>query len=339
MQRYHCTNCASEVFFQNDHCLSCGKSLGFDPTSLEVLAFDLMESGLFTPLPWNSGRLFRRCENGHGHAVCNWMIPAEEQNLFCISCRLNEIVPDLTKPENVERWRKIELAKRRCIYSLLRFRLPLDGLNNDPGPLRFQFLSDAPGATTITTGHQKGCITMNVLEADELERERLRVQLHEPYRTLVGHFRHELGHFYWERVIKSSPALQTFRDLFGDEREDYASAMRDYYQQGPAKDWQLFHITAYASAHPWEDWAETWAHYFHIVHTKSIADSYGLMTESAESPRSEDGFADLCEQWIKLSCAFNAVNRGMGLNDVYPFFLTRPVVEKLRFVNQVVGNA
>ena len=240
-------------------------------------------------------------------------------------------------------------AKRRVIYTILRLKLPVDGVPAEQRPaLRFKFVGDAPGQPPPLTGHDNGLITVHIAEADDVERERRRVNLHEPYRTLLGHFRHETAHYYWDRLIANSKWLQRFRQLFGDETSDYGTALKTYYAQGPAADWQNRFVSAYASAHPWEDWAETWAHYLHIIDMVETAGSFGLVLNpnhpAAESMSADtrpveniqSDFDTILKNWFPLTHAVNSLNRGMGLPDIYPFAISSPAIEKLRFVHEVV---
>jgi hypothetical protein len=219
--------------------------------------------------------------------------------------------------------------------------------------LVFEFRADLdpPGSGPVMTGHVHGLITIDLAEADDAERERRRRHMHEPYRTALGHFRHEVGHYYWERLVQGSDLIGAFRGRFGDERQDYDQALERYYQQGPPADWQDMFVSAYARAHPWEDWAETWAHYLHITDTLETAEGCGL----ALSPQSSNGpapklefaatgcrpelFDRMIEQWFPLAYVLNNLNRGMGLPDGYPFVLSKPAIEKLRLVHEVVARA
>jgi hypothetical protein len=219
--------------------------------------------------------------------------------------------------------------------------------------LAFDFLADpdALGAPAVLTGHNNGVITLNIAEADDAERERRRLQLGEPYRTLLGHFRHEVGHYYWDLLINGSPRLEAFRELFGDDRTDYAASLKAHYQQGPRADWQQQFISEYASAHPWEDWAETWAHYLHMTDALETAAACGLSLRprSANEPElkaeevtrraSSASFDDLIGNWFPLTYVLNNLNRGLGLPDGYPFVLSDPAIEKLRFVHQAVAGS
>jgi hypothetical protein len=191
-------------------------------------------------------------------------------------------------------------------------------------------------------------ITLNIAEADDAVREKRRFELGEPYRTLLGHFRHEIGHYYWDRLIKNSARIDGFRILFGDEREDYGKALERHYRQGAPADWQNRFVSAYASAHAWEDWAETWAHYLHMADTLETAIGCGLSLQprrqdepaltpdiSTSAPRSAP-FDALIERWAPLAYVLNNLNRGLGMPDAYPFVLPPVAIEKLRFVHETI---
>jgi hypothetical protein len=350
MKTFYCDHCGSLVFFENVQCMTCGHALGFLPEVLDLSALVATPENSWRALAAEAAeKNFRSCENGQTHQICNWLVSVEEKDPFCVACRLNHTIPDLTIVGNRERWFKMEKAKRRLIYTLLSLKLPLHGqpAENRP-PLSFNFLADIPGGPSILTGHENGLITLNIAEADDAERERRRVNLHEPYRTLLGHFRHEVAHYYWDQLIANTPRQPRFRELFGDETQDYATALQNYYQQGSPADWQNRTVSAYASSHPWEDWAETWAHYLHIVDTIETAASFGMslhpkhpaakmMTADPKKVAATDaGFERMLENWLPLTYALNSLNRGMGLPDLYPFVLSAPVVEKLRFIHATV---
>jgi hypothetical protein len=215
----------------------------------------------------------------------------------------------------------------------------------------FEFMADIslPGAEPVLTGHNDGVITLNVAEADDSERERRRTQLHEPYRTLLGHFRHEIGHYYWDRLVADSGDLNGFRNLFGDERQDYGEALKRHYSNGAPADWQQRFVSTYASSHPWEDWAETWAHYLHMTDSLETAAVCGLSLKPRRSDEPSlktanmnapgDSFAKMVDAWFPLTYVLNNLNRGLGLADGYPFVLSTPALEKLRFVHGVVEAA
>ncbi|MBE2287049.1 MAG: putative zinc-binding metallopeptidase [Prosthecobacter sp.] len=270
MIHFRCT-CGNALFFENTACLQCGAAVGYDPGGNEMRP---------------QGGAWALCRNGTDFVACNWLVPAGDP-AFCAACRLNRTVPDLTVPEALQQWRRMEAAKRRVIYSLLRLGIaPVDQREDESG-LLFDFLAPVDGQPVIT-GHKEGVITLNILEADDVYRERERHALGEPYRTLVGHFRHELGHYYWDRFLggrdEGDPLLAEFRTLFGDEREDYAAALERHYSGGPPAPASATHISSYAAAHPWEDWAETWAQYLHVLDGVETAQSFGWASENIPLP-------------------------------------------------------
>jgi hypothetical protein len=221
--------------------------------------------------PRLDGQLFRRCSNYARQGACNWTVPAVEDYAYCQACRLNQVVPDLSREGHRDYWRKIEAAKRRLVYTLNELNLPVFSKLHDPERgLAFAFLSDAKpsqefsdalsGQSRVLTGHDRGRITINIAEADDVAREKMRRSMGERYRTLLGHFRHEIGHYYWLLLVHGYADETAFRALFGDERENYTNALERHYSEGPAPDWHERFISPYASAHPWEDWAESFAH-------------------------------------------------------------------------------
>jgi hypothetical protein len=262
------------------------------------------------------------------------------------------MVPDLSLPMNLRRWRQIEQAKRRLFYTLLRLQLPLTSRANDDKGLAWDFLADSQigqASTQVMTGHFDGVITINIAEADDDERERRRVALHEPYRTLLGHFRHEVGHYYWIMLVERNPrpsVMDRFRVTFGDERNDYRTALNNHYLNGAPSEWQETWVSSYASSHPWEDWAETWAHYLHMVDTLETASAFGLRLRSRTLDASLETAIDfdphvasldrLIAGWLPLTFAANSLNRSMGQKDMYPFVLTPVVVSKLAFVHEMI---
>jgi hypothetical protein len=258
------------------------------------------------------------------------------------------VIPDLSVTGNKEAWYRMETAKRRLVYTLLSLGLPVEPKRMEgDGGMIFDFLADVPGAGPALTGHDDGVITINLAEADDAQREQRRTQLHEPYRTLLGHFRHEIGHYYWDRLIDGSGGLDAFREVFGDERADYGGSLRKHYANGARADWQDFFISAYASSHPWEDWAESWAHYLHMLDALETAGACGL---SLKPPRSDEpsmkvpskvagSFDRMIGDWFSLTYVLNNLNRSLGLADGYPFVLSPAAVDKLRFVHETVERA
>lgn len=342
MRVFHCDGCQQTVFFENTACVNCEHVLAYLPEIGGMAALEPVEDGLWRSLaPASKKAVVRLCENySSAQSVCNWAIPTEDPDPLCRSCRLTHVLPALDVRGNLEAWRKLEEAKRRLIFTLLDLELPLDGLS-------YRFLSDDGDEVqgSVLTGHDDGVITINIAEADDLERERRRLSLHEPYRTLLGHLRHEVGHFYWDRLIRDGDRLEAFRHCFGDEREDYAAALQQHYDQGPQPQWQANHVSAYASSHPWEDWAETWAHYLHMMDSLETAVHCGVrirpQREDEPSLTTWDGtplqsrpFDTLIREWLALTYVLNNLNRSLGLGDGYPFVLAEPVIRKLRFVHE-----
>jgi hypothetical protein len=290
------------------------------------------------------------CANYKDEAVCNWMVPAHDSHPLCLACRLNRTIPNLNDPENEDRWAKVEAAKRRMVYTLLSLGLPVVDKETDPiHGIAFEFLVDQPGGQRVLTGHDEGVITINVAEAEAHIREKMRKDMGEKYRTLLGHFRHEIGHHYWNVLIRDGTQIESFRRLFGDERLDYAEALRRNYEKPPSNDWDEHYISAYASCHPWEDWAETWGNYLHMIDTLETARDARIILEDAPFRSDEpslvpdlaaaESFDDLLSAWYPLTFALNNINRGVGYPDVYPFYLSPPVVEKLKFIHQVIHTS
>lgn len=290
------------------------------------------------------------CLNYRQHQVCNWVLSADDPADLCRSCRTTAVIPALGELDNVQAWFQFEKAKRRLLYTLLSLGLPFPGKAEDPQDgLSFEFLDDAAATAPVMTGHDNGTITMNLAEADDAHRERMRNAMHEPYRTLLGHFRHESGHYYWDRLVDvpGGPFLAPFREHFGDERVDYAEALKRHYDEGPPADWIDRFVSAYSTMHPWEDWAECWAHYLHLVDGLDTAAAWGLsiahgvsdgppVTPAAITPAHTDLRAAIIEHWLPVSQFINAMNRSLGVADGYPFVVSAPVVAKLRFIHEVV---
>jgi hypothetical protein len=342
MKLFECQNCGHPLYFENTKCESCGMRLGYLPARETVTALK-SENDLWRALA-SPNELYRLCANAQ-HEVCNWLIRSGSSEQFCAACRHNRTIPDLSVAGNLDHWRLMETAKHRLFYTLLKLQLPLATKAEDPDGLAFDFLAaPAPAAAPVMTGHANGLITINLSEADDAERERQRHQMDEPYRTLLGHFRHEIAHYYWSQLIASSDRLPEYRDLFGDECKDYAAALQEHYAKGPPADWPTHFVTAYASSHPWEDFAETWAHYFHMVDTLETARAFGVslrpkVAKGADLAAKIDfdpyrsEMERIIEAWLPLTFAVNSINRSMGLPDLYPFVLAPTVIAKLTFVH------
>ena len=357
MKTFRCDHCGHPLFFENVQCLQCGSALAFLPDRLALCAIEPVPDA--QDLWWRKSsrrrrstgtRRYRLCSNHTERHACNFAVPADDPNSLCVSCRQTRILPDLSVPQNHERWYRIEVAKRRLFYTLARLGLvsvtPPNGERD--GPV-FEFLADLPGQPIIT-GHCEGVITLNVAEADDAERVSRRLALHEPYRTLLGHLRHESGHYYWDRLILHGGRIDAFREMFGDEQANYNQALDAYYAAGGAPaNWQARYVSAYATSHPWEDWAETWAHYLHMVDLMETAASYSTRlvvpgddadeAEEVANPFESDNLRDfdrLVEQWIPLTLLLNSLNRSLGQDDAYPFALTSGALTKLRFVHDII---
>jgi hypothetical protein len=350
MKVFWCDNCGQFIFFENSQCMSCLCNLAFVPDRTDLKSYFAKDvdpkSGTFE----GDGR-WRPCANYLNHNVCNWAVAANDPNPLCISCRLTRVIPDLKVPANVVAWFKLEQAKRRLIYTLRDLKLPVDGKKNptDATGLTFEFLADPPpGGPPILTGHTNGLITISLAEADDAERERRRTLLREPYRTLLGHLRHEIGHYYWDRLVAPGSRIEKFRSLFGDERPDYDAALHRHYTNGPPRDWQNRFVSSYASCHPWEDWAESWAHYLHMWEVMETAGYAGLRLrpKMPDAPAvkiqpplevSQMSFDQMIADWIPLTYVINNLNRGLGLADGYPFVLSVSAIEKLRFIHDTIA--
>jgi hypothetical protein len=353
MRLFTCSGCENLVYFESVSCIRCGFTLGFVPEDQAMAAFEAAGDGVWSRV--DDGHRHRMCANYAEHAVCNWMVGADDGASLCVACRLNRTIPDLSVAENKALWSTLETEKRRLVYSLLRLGLPVIPRSQDDTGLEFDFLADvAPpfdGPSRVRTGHAKGRITLNIAEANPAERARMREEMEEPYRTTLGHFRHESGHYYWDRLVCDGPWLEGFRKRFNDERIDYGKALERHYANGPPADWQERFVSPYASCHPWEDWAETWAHYLHIVDTLETAYQFGLGTrpragdlESLDlrldfDSYAQDDFEALIDRWLPLTFALNSLNRSMGHEHAYPFVLAPAVIEKLGFVHRVLRNA
>jgi hypothetical protein len=323
VRAFACGHCHQLVFFENSVCLRCGTPLGFVPSRRHVVA-----------LTGDATASMRRCANAD-IAACNWMVEGGDPEALCRCCRLTRTRPNDNDPIGLAAFTAAETAKRRLVFQLLELGLPLDE------GLSFDLLTR--GAGPVTTGHRNGLITIDLAESDDAHREQMRSQLGEPYRTMLGHFRHEIGHHYWPFLVSGPGRIGEWRDVFGDERTDYDEALRRHYDIGPPADWSEHHVSAYASAHPWEDWAETFAHYLHIADTLQTAASFGLIVAgpgprldySLISAPSADlvSFETMIGDWLPLTYALNAVNRSMGKDDLYPFVLAPAVIAKLGFVH------
>ena len=347
MKLFKCQSCGQVVYFENRVCERCSHCLGYLPEASTMTALE-PEDGLWRALA-RPGRPMRFCENAEKGA-CNWLIEDDADGSLCLACRHNRTIPDLSIEQNLVGWQRLEVAKHRLFYTLLKLRVPLVTRTEDPEHgLAFDFLATpSPTAPKVMTGHDNGLITIALEEADDAERERRRTEMGEPYRSLLGHFRHEVGHHYWDVLVRDGGRLDEFRAMFGDDRQDYGAALEAHYKDGPPADWQQNYVSAYAASHPWEDWAETWAHYVHIVDTLEMANAFGIRvkpritrdeTLAAEidlDPYRTADMQEIIDAWLPLTFAVNSLNRAMGNQDLYPFVLSPMVIGKLGFVHEVV---
>ncbi len=343
MRLFKCPACSQMLYFENTSCMQCGHTLGYEPSTSCMRALEQQGA-----LWGDSDKQWRFCANA-GQDACNWLIPANNTDTYCVACRHNHVVPDLSNLDNLARWRALEVAKHRLFYTLLRFGLPLATRQQDPQHgLAFDFLAETRAQPKVLTGHDNGLITIALKEGDDAERERMREQMGEVYRTPLGHFRHEVGHHYWDILVGGTAYLEPFRAMFGDERADYAQALRDHYGHAHKPGWQEYFVSEYATSHPWEDFAETWAHYLHIVDTLEMAGSFGvsihpklsraagLQADIDFDPYREGDMAVIVDAWLPLAFAVNNLNRSMGHADLYPFVLSPKVIEKLGFIHDLV---
>ena len=326
MKRFYCL-CGAQLFFENQHCLKCGRDVGFDPELVTMVPVDGLDVVY--------------CGNWHDHGVCNWVRPRQGSHHLCVACQFNRTIPDLSLPNNLQYWKALEQAKRRLFFTLQMLGLPLQNGWCDPnGGLLFDFLDDERSSpehyagTFVTSGFGNGVITLNVLEADDAARAAMQSEMLEPYRTLLGHFRHESGHYYWSLISHDASNRFAFTELFGDPNQDYASSLERYYAKGPPSDWHDSYISAYATAHPLEDWAETWGHYLHIFDALETSEAHGLM--SAVAPQMT--IAERVTAWQEVSVVLNELNRSVGRADAYPFAIGPRVIDKLEFVHRVIGD-
>jgi hypothetical protein len=352
MRTFHCSHCQALVFFENVSCLVCGHTLAYLPDQRRMAALEADAGPEWLAVGGHVAGNYRLCSNYSTEQVCNWAVLAGDQNPQCESCRLTRVIPNLAIAGNREAWYTLEKAKRRLLYTLHGLHLPVvKKVAPDDAGLAFEFLQDQSqdgDALRVLTGHDNGLITLNIDEADDVQRERQRVMQHEPYRTVIGHFRHEIGHYYWDRLIAGSARLQEFRDLFGDDEVDYSAALQKHYQDGPPPQWENGFISSYATSHPWEDWAETWAHFMHMVDALETAGAAGLTIRPRRpdepqlsaplNPFKEEkpDFERMLEAWMPLAYVMNNLSRGLGFADSYPFVLSPAVIDKLRFVHSTV---
>ena len=363
MQTFRCT-CGNRLYFENSFCLACQSEVGWCESCSRMAALTPVAdvNGVATNLYVcghdDCRQYLRKCHNYAVESICNRCYAVEPDgnlqtdgsretaglaNRLCSACQLTETIPDLSVAGNREKWGRLEAAKRRLLYTLDRIGLPYA----DAEPkLTFDFKADvepphnewrnAGPAEIVYTGHASGKITINIREADDAAREQLRVQFHEAQRTLIGHFHHEVGHYYWELLVQNRREKE-FVKLFGDHNAvPYADAMSEYYQNGPSAGWPEFFISAYASAHPWEDFAETFALYLDII---SVLDTTAHLFKSIRTNFRARSVVPLVERFQEAGILVNEFNRTIGLIDLVPEVVVPNVVKKLEFIHSLVKSA
>ncbi|MDN4502361.1 putative zinc-binding metallopeptidase [Alteromonadaceae bacterium BrNp21-10] len=363
------------LFFESNFCVSCARDVGLDDEFDTVEPYDLdEESGEYFKSADPSIR-YQKCANNENYKVCNGMVNlstfgpvADNEEALCFACRFNETIPDLSIVEHIPLWNKMEIAKRRALYTLKALSLPLANIAQNPeGGLSFDFTTDRDvndnfvsqltGQDAVFTGHDCGHITINLAEADDVARSKTKQAMGEHYRTLLGHFRHELGHYYFDVLIAGSPKKHALcKKYFGDDELDYQEALKKHYKNGAPENWRDNFISEYATMHPYEDWAETWAHYMHIMDTLETAKNFSItgsitgntqaMEEVGELNLPQDGhffsaqtsIDSILDTWMDFAVILNSLNRSMGMNDAYPFVLTQPVRTKLSFIHHAIHD-
>ncbi|NDZ95741.1 hypothetical protein G3I13_06850 [Streptomyces sp. SID6673] len=350
MHALTCPICNALSGFVNQECPGCGTTVGvhLPSRSLVVASEDGVEI---------DGRRWVRCSNWAGTG-CNWMTLAEvdESSIGlrgrCFPGSLVRRHPETDDTIALEKLNPTARDMRMLIYQLVDLGLPVEPFWRSDGGLAFDLLSSLTTGRPVMIGHANGVITIDLAESMDAYRERLRVDLGEQYRTMLGHFRHEVGHYFEHILVETGDGateyLDKAREIFGDERAGYADAITRHYTYGPPRNWQDSFISEYATMHPWEDFAECFAHYLHITGTIDTARESGLMLESDQVRFTMDhdivplaSYADepierLLYDWKWLSTMFNRVNAAMGRRPLYPFDIPKPVVRKLGFVHRVI---
>ena len=322
MRSFRCRVCDNPLHFENSRCVSCGTDLGYARGERAIVPLD--EQGRYVDA---EGLVWHVCAN-LGLSGCTWLAAVEGAQCSC--CALTRTRPADDDRVGLEQYAAAEAAKRHLVHDLDGLGLAVVGKDEDPeGGLAFDLLSSV--AEDVVIGHEDGLITIDLAESDDAHREKVRARLDEPYRTMLGHFRHEVGHYYEWQLVRGEERMARCRELFGDESVDYQAELERHYAEGPPVGWEQSHISTYATMHPFEDFAETFAHYLHICDTIETASEYGLATLAPVSAFSS--FRDVVVGvWVPLTIALNMINRSMGAADLYPFVIPDPVVEKLEFV-------
>jgi hypothetical protein len=335
---FTCPKCGQHLTFESSLCLSCGSALGFSLSQMALLVIAAGEESEHAGFV--DAATCQLCANLH-LAECNWLVEVEPTRQLCASCVLTRTRPSDADAKALAAFAEAEHAKRRLIAELSELKLPIVGRDEDPEfGLAFDLLSSEQ--QEVLTGHHNGVITLDLAEGDDVHREQLRIEMDEPYRTLLGHFRHEIGHYYFYRLVAPSQKyLERFGELFGDPDADYQEALDRHYRDGAPQGWEDSYVSSYATMHPAEDWAETFAHYLHIRDTLDTAAAFGMASANATFERrvlGPSGFDTIIEMWLPLAWALNMVNRSMGRDDLYPFVLPAAVLDKMRFIHTIIDE-
>ena len=350
MRAFACPVCRGFVPFEALHCPSCAVGVGLHLRSHSMLAVNEGTAEV-------DGQVWVRCTQ-HEPLGCNWLVPTEYEAAARGRCLADSLIrrePDLDDTIAREKLVTTAGALRRLVYQLVDIGLPVDPYWRRDGGLAFDLLSSYSTGEKILIGHANGVITIDLVESLDAYRESLRVRLGEPYRTMLGHFRHEAGHYYQNILVETGPGAQKYldrcRELFGDERASYSDALDRHYKFGAPAQWQDTFISEYATMHPWEDFAECFAHYLHITDTLDTTREAGMVLHADRvrfaGPRDIAPLESYCAgpiehllfDWRWISLFFNRVNMAMGKNPLYPFDITQPVADKLGFVHAVVADA
>jgi hypothetical protein len=343
---FKCSRCGGLLYFSDQACGSCAAVVGYVPELSIMVVLDDGESFTNQLGRWD---LCTRQQWG-----CNWMVRENSHSGRCLSDRLNRNRPESDDTIGLEQLARASLAKRRLLFQLYELGLPVVPYYEQEAGLAFDLVSSTSGER-VMTGHMNGVITVDLSEVSDPHREALRVALNEEYRTMLGHFRHEIGHYYWQKLVDDLELHTSFRELFGDEQADYGAALNRHYRLGSPPNWRESYLSHYATTHPWEDFAETFAHYLHIRDTLQTAASFGLNVDGPPSLLPDDvrsqyvsappiegrnlTFEQIMGLWRPVYLALNHLNRAMGQNDFYPFALPPTVLLKLEYVHQLVRMA
>ncbi|MGE0214146.1 zinc-binding metallopeptidase family protein [Mycolicibacterium sp.] len=348
MRAFACPACAAFTPFEADRCAACRTPVGLHLPTTSMVALDGDAVRV-------DGQRWIRCTQAET-LQCNWLVPDEHvdagQRGRCLADSLIRREPDAADTVAREKLVPTTAALRRLVFQLLDIGLPVEPYFRRTGGLAFDLLSSFSEDRPVTIGHADGVITIDLVESLDAYRESLRVRLGEPYRTMLGHFRHEVGHYYQNVLVETGPGAQRHltecRALFGDERAGYGEAIDRHYRFGAPADWQDTFISEYATMHPWEDFAECFAHYLHITDTLDTAREAGMVLHAdrvrfraprdvTPSPCYDDASVHrLLDDWAWIALFFNRVNTAMGKPPLYPFTIPPPVADKLDFVHRVI---